>query len=89
MKTLIANTPAKSEAAIAKLNVGNVIEVSGHRVTVTAIDWKFKSLWPIVFTTGTTDEGCTLTADYRFGGVVLTDRATQTSNHAHTIKVAA
>lgn len=91
MKTITATTPATSEAAIINLKVGNVIKVPGYcaEVTVTAIDYRFTSLWPVVFTTGKTDEGCTLTAEYRSGGFVLTDRSDSTRHHVHTIKVAA
>ena len=90
MKTINVKTYRTAEAAIAKLKVGDVIQVPGYsdRVTVTRIDWRCKSLWPVLYTTGKTEWGCTLTADARYGGVVLTDRDDTTAHHSYMFKIA-
>jgi hypothetical protein len=89
MHIITAANPAESFAAIATLKVGDVLKVPGHRarITVTEIDTRFNRSFPIVRTTGSTDDGCTLTACYIGGGFDFSPYYDAKGTHFYTFTV--
>lgn len=89
MLTVTATTPAESFAAIENLKVGDVLKVPGHRarITVTEIDTRFNRSFPIIRTTGNTDDGCTLTACYIGGGFDFSPYYKAKGTHFNTFTV--